>query len=466
MKLIRAARHVLTFFPSPLLTLVVACTPATTQEEQDPAEEPTLCPALDGAGKNEPTKHSGAVRGEEVWRAEDSPHLVTGDLDVVEGGKLVIEPCALVRLAANANLNVAGPLTPDEGELVAEGSEEEPIRFERAGESPWGRLFVHHPGTARLAWVTLDGGGAGDAPRVGETLGARGDGQLPPKPALFVDHVTVSASTGAGVLVDGGAAFAEGSTRLRIEGSGDDEHPYPLVVGEQAIDSVPDGSYTGNRRDEILIEPEVVSGGNGIQVDTTMRHHGVPWRVGLLPENSNLQVGSGQDGAHAPTLTIEAGVTLRFTARTELFVAANDVGPAKLRAVGTQDQPVTFTSAEETPAPGDWQGLWFAGRASAENRLEHVRIEYTGAGCDCALVTCSAGVETFEAALIFVEQPRSSFLAHSVIAHAAGHGVFQSWDGASFDWTSTNEFEDVSGCKQTEPRRADTWCDEPAPECE
>ncbi|MGN6107813.1 MAG: hypothetical protein ACTHU0_22085, partial [Kofleriaceae bacterium] len=294
---------------------------------------------------------------------------------------------------------------------------------------------------------------------------ASGDGALPRKEILFVDHVVVEGSGGAGLRLDVGAAFAPGSRDLVVRGAGaeDPEHPFPLEFGESAVPTVPAGTYTGNAKDELLIDPETVGEGGGFQVDSTMRSYGVPWRVRNSIAGDSLAIGNGNEDA---VLTIEPGVVLRFEAGVALHIESDLDGMSAIRAIGTAAQPIVFTSAAPAPAAGDWRGLYFNGPVSPQNALEHVRIEYTGADCACSLVSCTEGVEEYEAAIIFSRQPPAMFLKSSVIAHGAGHGVVAGYDGTAFDWRATNTFEDIAQCAVTRPRASDTSCPEPLPGCD
>ena len=64
-----------------------------------------------------PTAHKGDVAANEVWSAAGSPHVLDYNVNVREGAKLVIEPCAEVQLAKGVRIQVAYPLTPNTGAL-------------------------------------------------------------------------------------------------------------------------------------------------------------------------------------------------------------------------------------------------------------------------------------------------------------------------------------------------------------
>lgn len=418
---------------------------------------------------NGPTMHSGEIVGAETWAADDSPHVVTGTLNVRDGATLTIEPCAEVLLDAGVGINVAYPLTPNTGTLIAEGTERKPIRFAGNEGARWAHVYVNTPGTARFAYVTFENGGA-DAFEANATLVAAGDGTTPTARDLFVDHVTITGSLGAGVLLANVAGFAPGSTQLTVTGSGNTEHPYPLEIGEHSMDSIPDGSYTGNSQDEILVVPTGANSQLGLQESGTLRDRGVPYHVGTPTDavGSSLRIGAG-NGEPLTVLTIEGGVVLKFepaknyALQVEAFTG-DFPASGEIHALGTEERPIVFTSAAATPAPGDWMGLWFGGQPQSGNQLDYVRIEYAGAECGCVLNGCSAETED-EAAIIIHNQPPSSFLTSSTISNSAGHGITRAWRGASIDFASTNTFVDNAGCNQTLNEAADGSCPDPLPSC-
>lgn len=421
------------------------------------------CPAPSGG----PTTHKGDIQGEETWTAAGSPHIVEFDVNVRNGAKLTIEPCAEVQVMKGQHVFVAYPGTPNAGgTLIAEGSAEHPIRIAGKDGASWASLYVVAPGTARLKYVTLEGGGGGDF-EDNATIDVLGNGELPADPLLFVDHVTISKSTGTGIWMQRGATFLPGSTDLTVTASGNDTSPFPIQIEEHAIDALPTGKYTGNKIDEILLRTQGYGiAGGGLTVDATLHERGVPYRMGKTKLDYFI-IGRSDPGP-VTTLTIEPGVVMRFEKETAFEIQSGTTDKPStgiVRALGTADKPIVFTSASATPKAGDWRGLWFGGIPQAQNQLDHVRIEYAGYDCSCILNTCSM-LSTHDGAVIFTQQPPSAFITNSTFKEIAGHGITQGFDGNLVSFRPTNTFEGVTGCVQTLPRQPDTQCPMPKPACD
>lgn len=449
--------------------------PACSSEVPAPTPVPLApgagCPAPTGG----PTLHAGDVKGDETWTAANSPHVLTANVNVVSGGKVTIEPCAEVRVTAGVHLNVATNAATaadgvGTGTLVAEGTADRPITFAGNDGARWASLRVAAPGRVRLAHVTLEGGGGDDFDDFA-TLRATGDGEGPADPLLALDTVTVKGSLGPGVWMANDATFEKGSKALTVTASGSGSgKPFAARITEHAIDAFPSGSYTGNAKDAILlVRAGTGEDGSGLVADATLHDRGVPYHFGETPGEA-LIVGAGRPGSLA-TLTIEAGVVLAFRPETALKVQAfgsDEPATGALRALGTAERPVVFTSAAPSPAPGDWTGLVFNGRLRDTNELDHVRIEYAGGWCSCSLVSCS-DVSSYEAAIVLMGSPETSasFLTSSVVTKSKGHGITQGFDGPFVDFRPTNTFDAVAGCVQTLPRNRDTSCPtDPKPACD
>jgi hypothetical protein len=102
--------------------------------------------------------------------------------------------------------------------------------------------------------------------------------------------------------------------------------------------------------------------------------------AGTIDENLTIGTGAAAATVHDiyrdivvvsnAVLTIEPGVTLRFQAGVGLRVEQG-----ALSALGTVFDPIVFTSAEASPAPGDWSGLYLGPDAGA-SELTHIWITY------------------------------------------------------------------------------------------
>ncbi len=94
----------------------------------------------------------------------------------------------------------------------------------------------------------------------------------------------------------------------------------------------------------------------------------VTWPMGIHILSTSLTVSGG-------TLTIAPGSVVRIPAGGRISVGVD----GGLRAQGTPDAPITFTSGKDSPAPGDWAYVEFlTGSADNDSILENVTLEYGG----------------------------------------------------------------------------------------
>ncbi len=408
---------------------------------------------LDGAV---PIEHPTSPTGSETWAS--GIHHVPTTLTVPVGATLTIAACVQVQLDSDVDLLVNGT-------LVASGTQAQPIHFQpTTAGTPWGSIHLSPSGSAQLAYTTLSGGG-GSAPvatsgTLGAPLYAQGTGSPPPA-VLAVDHVTVQQATGVGVaLVNAG--FASGSTSLTVTQAGD----AAVYLGADVVDSLPDGTYTGNARDVIALQTAYFASQNNeraITRDLTFHARGVPYCVGLY-DSGEIRIGS--PGVAAPLVTIEAGVTLGFTKGTSVTGRIDVQGDTAqnptaalgaLSAVGTAAAPIVFGSCEATPAPGDWIGLQFTG-VDSRTALSNVQILYAGANsgvvgvCDTNSGAGGTSTKDGDAALqIFFQQgaPAASFLSSSTITQSASSGIYRGWQAQNVDFLAGNSVSGVSWCTQT-----------------
>jgi len=441
-----------------LLLLSFAACPAIEEDRPDAAvagadaggtapDVGAACPAP-GAG----TKHTGTdIAADTVWRAVDSPHVVTYTTRINKGATLTIEPCSQVLFEGTHGLNV-------EGKLVARGTPTQRITFGRGTAATAWTYLAGYGGSIDLASATLTGGGSASGANGFAALDVRADPALPRTPLLRVEDVVVEGSELHGVSLRGSAGFVAGSQGLVVRGAAKSA----VRAAPHLVQDLPAGQYTGNSADEIL----VVAEGNMLE-DTTWKDRGVPYRVG--DENGNgklLPIGSTAPPAVRAQLTLEAGVKVRVaaTGRIQLSKAGvPSVTTGAIVAQGTSAKPIVFSSAQKTPAAGDWVGLVFDDVPDAADKLDHVRIEYAGGWSGASSFHCDlkgkGGYDEAETgALLIFGQPAASFLTNSTIADSAGYGVDLAYYGTTVDFMATNTFERLATCKQSTPRDAKGAC--------
>jgi len=140
---------------------------------------------------------------------------------------------------------------------------------------------------------------------------------------------------------------------------------FPLRVGCEYLRTIHQSNdFLGNTRSSIEVE-----GGFVVTSATWPNFNWISYYV-----NSTVAVG---DNANQPTLAIAPGAVLRFAPQAELAVGLDAGG---LIADGTTGQ-ITFTSARDLPAAGDWTGISYYGSSiDAFCKLKRCKIEYGGFG--------------------------------------------------------------------------------------
>jgi hypothetical protein len=394
---------------------------------------------------------------DETWGA--GLHDVTFDVAVRQNATLTLEPCAVVRVVAARGIQVGTGNAGDGGKIVAKGKADLPIVIQGKDGVKWAALQINPLGLADLAYLTIKD--AGDrASRGGAALHLVGDGTKPVQALATVDHVTLEGAVKYGAVLESRGAITAESKNLTVKGAGD----LALRVSANSLSTIPTGKYTGNTVDAIRVSNEL------IEADVTMHDRGVPYVAGGDGQFSEISV-QGKDGT-VPVLTIEPGVTIRFSKSNRnsgLFVeraSADKPARGALHAVGTADKPIVFTSNEASPAAGDWIGVHFRSILSDKNKLDFVRVEYAGGDTGTQSFSCGTPVSPNPAANVaaigIFGVPPGAFITNTVISKSAANGFERGWFGAPVDFLPTNTF-DVAYCRQTFPRPIAAACPDPAP---
>lgn len=254
----------------------------------------------------------------------------------------------------------------DPATVFAEGTADAPILFcgTTAGAGHWNDVQILGGTTSdsRLSHVRIEDAGGADAEQA-----------LWVTAPVDLSHVAV---VGGGAI---GATFedlGDGTEQLTITG-----HAGLAVelIGENAINHFPEGTYTGNGDDAATVKG--FDNTNVVFVD-----RGIPYR-----QDAGRIVFGAADGSQS-SFTVEAGVEYQFCQDCFLYVGwRND--PGTIDVNGTEADPVVFTSASATPSAGDWDGIELLGGTTSDSSIDHAAFRYAGKGDGQALlVTKTASI--------------------------------------------------------------------------
>ena len=355
------------------------------------------------------TSISSNIEDDETWDQEC--YELDGRVRVES--QLTIEPGVVIQANQDAGLQIQSS-----GSLIAEGTEDNPIRFTGSDGQPgwWDGIFfndsthidnsidhivVEHAGASSMGTrTTRDGTQA-----AGLTLGQRGrDAEVSITNSTFRDN------DGHGVFVHSSAQLEEFSSNTL------ESNESPLSLRAPHIDAVDGGTETSGNEEEFI----TVRGGD-TSGDTTWRNFGTPWRV-----SSGVEVADG-------TTTIEAGTELHFEDETRLQIEATGA----LSVEGTDDEPVLFTATTETP--GWWDGVFFNDTTLPDNSIEHAIFEYAAAN---SLGDRTTRDGTQPAAVCLGQRGRDANvdITDSVFRHNDGHGIF-AHSSSTIEEFGSNTFE-------------------------
>jgi len=301
-----------------------------------------------------------------TWTDVKASYIVDSELDVAGAGSpvLTMQPGVTVE-APSVGVGGTAP-----GNLHALGSATAPVTFKTSGP----------------VWINTMASGS----ELENVVIANAD------TALIVDSVPVLlqnlTATGQnyGISLRGTATLASGSTALTATGSIFSVEGSALAMTQLPVTG---SSYTGDLW---------INGGTLAQSGTW--HAFGPRYILNRPVDVH--------GTGTPVLTIEAG------ARIESFMGAgltvgNFLQPGGLVAQGTAASPIVFTSTNATP--GSWPGVVFDDDTTAGSLLDHVVVEYGGAG----------GTGTFSNIAI-VANGGGPTVSNSTVWRSSSHGIYVS----------------------------------------
>ncbi|HVT18587.1 MAG TPA: FlgD immunoglobulin-like domain containing protein [Thermoanaerobaculia bacterium] len=322
----------------------------------------------------------GDIASNTEWTVAGSPYVVTAPVSVYGGVTLTVDSGVTVQFVAGAGLTVAGTLT-------AIGSSSSPIVFTSSAGTTAGswRTITFTGGTSSsLSYATVSYGGADGGFGSGAIVVGAGS-------ATF-DHLTVSASGNAGIVVkNNGASLTLSNSTVTGSAS------YGLLLFNHGSASVSSTGFTGNGDYAISSDAGCpLTGMTGVTASANASgKDGVEFRGNPIADTETWLAGLDWFVTASPTvtasgnLTIGAGATVRFPPSTGLTVAGT------LTAAGTSSSPIVLTSSSGAAA-GSWRTLTFTGGTS--NRLSYATVSYAGSdgGFGSGAINVAGGSASFD----------------------------------------------------------------------
>ena len=294
-----------------------------------------VIPSIEAAGPCVAGPHGGVINTDQSWCVANNPHIMTGTVTVANGATLTIEPGVEVRTSgADTSLVVSGTLD-------AQGTSTDGILFTTNNIIPAGgqwRQIVFNPSSSgnMLDYVTIEYGGF-----FRPMVDVRTDD-------LTVSNTIIRNSADIGMQLNDASPTI--STTTFTDNSG-----RALDLTGASFPTLNELSATGNDF-------------NGVSVNGTTITEDYTWGQGM---NVYL-IRSSVEVANDVTLDVLPGTTVGFIGEDTTITV-----DGTLDAQGTSSEPIRFTSAQSTPAPGLWRKIVF-NSLSTDNVLDHVTIEYGG----------------------------------------------------------------------------------------
>jgi len=375
------------------------------------------------------------------WKKLAAPYVVLGSLyvykDTTIAATLTIDPGVVVNFASGVGLQLGSGAS--KGALVAKGTSGNHITFTRSAASGnWGNINFQTSATAAIEFADIQyssdiyiysSSSSIKNSTIKDISGSYGIYLSSANPVL--ENVTITTNSTYGMFLSSSSPIITGGslTNINTTGQGIYGSGSPVISGYNVsiVNGVGRyGFYLSSSTSALSVTNSTI--GNGLYLgaggfiptvtgntftnsDNSPPHAGAviigqildgntfndftsAGKIEVVAEQINRDVrwkkyaapyvllGSFyvyKDTTTPATLTIDPGVTVKFTLYTAIYIGS---GATKgvLVANGTSAMPITFTSSQAIPAAGNWSGISFSGDAASTSVLSYIIVEYGGYG--------------------------------------------------------------------------------------
>lgn len=294
---------------------------------------------------------------ESTWAKQSCPYIVLGDLRIYNttGTKLIIAPGTRLGFGEGASLKVGG-IAGNTGTLIAEGTAQEPIEFFSYIDSYLrnGRWYGIHflegtDSSTSLKYCTVEKtAGFNTAKMAGITVNDA---------AVNINNVTITDALVQGIYCNEEGRFASFENNTISQ------------VGQSGISLFANWAHTVGDTNTITAEWELL-------VNTDYVNQDVTWKKLPFPYSIYGRIWIGSETGNM--LTIAPGATISFVQGVYMMIDSYATGGGGLVADGTPELPITFTTGNPSPAPGQWQRIQLMSNTLPGTILDNCIFEYGG----------------------------------------------------------------------------------------
>ncbi|MEA2042681.1 MAG: right-handed parallel beta-helix repeat-containing protein [Bacteroidota bacterium] len=131
-------------------------------------------------------------------------------------------------------------------------------------------------------------------------------------------------------------------------------------------------------------------------------------------------------------ITIEPGTVIKFLDGAQINLGYNSNASTALIAEGTEEAPITFTSANATPVAGDWDGIFIYEGTAPTTTFQYCIFEYGGGYANYSAMIYAQGNVTFA-------------MDYCTVRHSASQGILLEDDETSFSSFTHNTVSNITG---------------------
>lgn len=308
-----------------------------TANEGTAGDEDSLVPDTDGGCPvSTPAHHDNeTIAADTKWTGT---HIVNGALTINK--KLELDKCAVVQLEANSHIVVR-----DGGSIKSIGTADSHAVFTSMKATPakgdWKYIEFKDTASAEneFAYTTFAYGGQ-------DSYGVL---FFADKTSVKIDNCLFKETKDRAITFDGKITLGSFTGN-----SFEKNESYLIVTNADMIASLAPVTSDKSGKDRVFID------GGTVTTAGTWKNLGVNYEVNTLYINKPV--------------VVEAGTTFMMNPNTS--ISLRDGG--SLKAVGTADKKITFTSQKEGPAKGDWRYIEIKQTASSDSEFAYVKFEYAG----------------------------------------------------------------------------------------